>query len=314
IALKPDYLDAYNNRGFTYAELRQYDKALVDYTKAIALRPGQPSPYSNRAVVYADLQQYDQAIADYAKAIALKPDWAEAYYNRGVIYADLKQYDRAIADCTKTIELKPDYAQAYLYRGLAYTELKRYDQALADYTKAIELGPDCAELYCLRGRVYADLKQYDKAIADHKRATELKAEFADAWVNLTWNLYLTGRLNEAITAARKGLKRFPDSEYLTGNLAIALLTSGKDEEAVAQYRRLVQIGAQRALDGGCGKDLSDLVVKRPELGLAHFCIGLLYDGAGQKAEAITEYQTYLKAQPQGKYAAESRARLEALQP
>ncbi|MEN6641955.1 MAG: tetratricopeptide repeat protein [Armatimonadia bacterium] len=311
--LQPGLAVAYSNRAGVYATLEQHDKAIADYTTVIELKPDYAA-YTSRGDTYFRLRQYDKALADYEKAIELEPNSAAAYFSRAIIYCQLQQFDHALVDCTKAIELKPDSVDMHFVRGDIHYWLKQYEQALADWTTAVELKPDFAEAYAHRGRVYVQLKQYPQATADFKRASDLKPELIDTWVGLTWSLYLVGRLEEAAAAAREGLKRFPDSEYLTGNLAIALLTSGKDEEAVAQYRRLVQIGAQRALDGGCGKDLSDLVVKRPELGLAHFCIGLLYDGAGQKAEAITEYQAYLKAQPQGKYAAESRARLEALQP
>jgi len=48
--------------------------------------------YYNRGNGYGKLKQYDRAIQDYSKAIKLKPGYAKAYYNRGVVYSKLKQY------------------------------------------------------------------------------------------------------------------------------------------------------------------------------------------------------------------------------
>ena len=50
---------------------------------------------------YANLKQYDKAIADYTIGIKLDPTDAKAYYQRGNSYGNLNQYAQAIAqgDC-----------------------------------------------------------------------------------------------------------------------------------------------------------------------------------------------------------------------
>jgi len=218
---------------------------------------------------------WDEAIAEYTKALALRSENADAYYGRGNAYSDLKQYDLAIADYTKVIELYPRAEYAHIGRGVAYSALKQYDQAIADYTKAIEMAP--------------------QDVAPRS--------------NLSFCLYLTGRLDEAIAAGREALALAPDLVNAVGNLALALLASGQDDEAVAQYRRLVEIGAQAALDAGVSNDLDDLLAVHPNLHLAHFCLGLLYEGAGTKAKAAEQYRAYIAGAPEGKWAKEARERL-----
>jgi tetratricopeptide (TPR) repeat protein len=68
--------------------------------------------YSNRGIAYANNGEYDRAIADFTQAIALKPDFALAYSNRGNAYANKGEYDRAIADYTQAIKLNPNVADA----------------------------------------------------------------------------------------------------------------------------------------------------------------------------------------------------------
>ncbi|MGD0280187.1 MAG: tetratricopeptide repeat protein, partial [Smithella sp.] len=43
--------EAYNNRGFIYIKLGQYQKAFDDYSKAILLKPDYADAYSNRAFI-----------------------------------------------------------------------------------------------------------------------------------------------------------------------------------------------------------------------------------------------------------------------
>ena len=55
---------------------------------------GLSTAYNNRGNAYYDLKDYQKAIADYTKAIELKPDYATAYYNRGSAHDDLKDYQK----------------------------------------------------------------------------------------------------------------------------------------------------------------------------------------------------------------------------
>ena len=63
----------------------QHEAALADYDKAIDLKPDYADAYSNRGVAKAALGQHDNALDDYDRAIDLKPDDADAYNNRGAM-------------------------------------------------------------------------------------------------------------------------------------------------------------------------------------------------------------------------------------
>lgn len=86
IRLKPDYADAYHRRGFAYALLGQYQRALTDYDKTIHLKPDSSYAYRSRGIAYGNLKQYQSAIRDFDEAIRLKPDYEMAYNNRGFAY------------------------------------------------------------------------------------------------------------------------------------------------------------------------------------------------------------------------------------
>jgi tetratricopeptide (TPR) repeat protein len=59
------------------------ERAIADYTRAIALRPNYPKAYNSRGVVYmAHGYGGANAVADFDRAIALKPDFRYAYINR----------------------------------------------------------------------------------------------------------------------------------------------------------------------------------------------------------------------------------------
>ena len=64
-------------------DLKRLEDALVSYDRAIALKPDYAEAYSNRGNALLDLKRPECALASYHKAIALKPDLALAYFSRG---------------------------------------------------------------------------------------------------------------------------------------------------------------------------------------------------------------------------------------
>jgi regulator of sirC expression with transglutaminase-like and TPR domain len=118
------------------------NKAVEYLNRAINKKPDFAEAYNNRGNAYRDLNKHQKAVADYNKAIGLKSDYAQAYNNRGNVYFDLKKYQLAINDYNKSLSLKPSYRFAYLNRGLAYHQLKRNGLACKDLKRACQLG-DC---------------------------------------------------------------------------------------------------------------------------------------------------------------------------
>ena len=141
--LDAEYLaGAYNNRGNSYNELKQFERAIKDFDEAIGLKPEFTEAYNNRGNSHLGLEQYERAFEGYNQAIKLKPDYAEAYNNRGATYAKPGQYARAIADYDRVIELKPELAVAYIGRGGSYAGLGQHERAIKDYDRAIEIDPE----------------------------------------------------------------------------------------------------------------------------------------------------------------------------
>ena len=52
IRIKPDYADAYHNRGGAYADKGEYDRAIADFTTAIRIKPDHAETYRNRGVAH----------------------------------------------------------------------------------------------------------------------------------------------------------------------------------------------------------------------------------------------------------------------
>jgi protein O-GlcNAc transferase len=121
---------------------KQFDEALADYDRAVALKPDYAEAFVNRGVALAELQRFDEALASYATAIALKPRDAAAFNNRGNALKQSRRLDEALVSYDTAIALKPDYADAYYGRGTALQEGNRLTEAMESYQQAIALVPD----------------------------------------------------------------------------------------------------------------------------------------------------------------------------
>ncbi len=81
----------------TLRNLKRPEDALASYDRAIALKPDYAEAYYNRGNALMDLKRPEDALASYDKAIALEPDSAEAYNNRGEALRDLKRLQEHLA-------------------------------------------------------------------------------------------------------------------------------------------------------------------------------------------------------------------------
>ena len=119
-----------------------YKKSIEHYDNVINLKPDYAEAYHNRGTAYARRGEIDKAINDYTTAIEIEPDDAETYNNRGIAYADKGDFAKAIKDYTTAIEIEPDYSEAYNNRGEARLHLQKWEKAKLDLTTAKNRGMD----------------------------------------------------------------------------------------------------------------------------------------------------------------------------
>ena len=169
IRLKPDYVEAYNNRGTVKSDLGQHKEAIADYDEAIRQIPNFLEAYYNRGNSKKDIGRHEEAIADYDQAIRLNSNFSAAYNNRGFVKHSLGRYEEAIADYDQAIRLNSNFSAAYNNRGFVKHSLGRYEEAIADYDQAVRLNSNDAAAYNNRGLVKHNLGRYEEAIADYDR-------------------------------------------------------------------------------------------------------------------------------------------------
>jgi tetratricopeptide (TPR) repeat protein len=100
----------YYDRGTSYSDACNYEKALEDLNKAIEIAPEYPGAYNNRGNVYKKMKEYDKAIADHTQALGFNPkDAGYIYFNRGTTYLNTGRLIDCIPDFYHGFKLQPKY-------------------------------------------------------------------------------------------------------------------------------------------------------------------------------------------------------------
>lgn len=139
IELNPDYMEAYCERGLSYALLGDYQKAIEGFRQAIEIDPNHVDAYARWGTALASVGDLQGAIEKFDEALQLDSNFVDAYYNRGLAYYSLNNFERAVEDFTQVIQRDSTLAQAYGRRGLAYNALSNRSAAISDLQQAATL-------------------------------------------------------------------------------------------------------------------------------------------------------------------------------
>lgn len=101
-----------------------------------------PHLYMTRGNAYADKKEFNKAIGDYTQLIAIDPAQKEGYLNRGIAYMQMQAADKALVDFQKVVEIDANFADGYYQRGIAHDALSASESAIADLERAVALAPN----------------------------------------------------------------------------------------------------------------------------------------------------------------------------
>ena len=150
-AVSPTCNDCFNNIGFSYAQLKTWDKAEAAYKKAAEAKADDSTAYSGLATVYNAQRKFELAAEASAKATELAGNLsagggatgsADAQYNQGVILWNAGK----IADAKKSFEgavaANPNHAEAHYQLGMALVNEGNMAGAATEFETYLKLAPE----------------------------------------------------------------------------------------------------------------------------------------------------------------------------
>jgi len=234
---------AYTCRAKAYMQLEQYDKAAVDFEKALSLGSKYAETYREYVYLVFLTKPIDYAkIADiYARWIGAMPVRDYIYDERGKAYLECGEYALAVKDFTRFIGEASDrpgaVADALKSRAQAYHGLGEYSQAIDDYNALVKFDRWWYNYY-LRGKTYYAMGRHEEAIADYNKKWSSTIEYYDGTYDST------GRRPYAIAAEHytKILDAHPDSANIRYRRGQAYFKAEEYAKAAADFTALLAAG------------------------------------------------------------------------
>jgi len=103
LEIKPDFAEAWTDRGYALGQLGQHQDKFSSCERAILLDPKLPKAWNCRGLARHSLQQYQQAINDYEKAININGNFVAAWHNKGETLLHMQERRAALEAVDKAI-------------------------------------------------------------------------------------------------------------------------------------------------------------------------------------------------------------------
>ena len=172
----PMYIDAWNALGWTYNNLKRYDKAEAAERKALDLVSTARYAHNNLGQALEGQKKYSESIPEYEKEIELNPKDPWAHENLGRVYVLLGQFDKAIPVLDAAATAAPENPAVQFNLGRAYAKTGHPDKAAEALSRSVELEPTPARWNAVAYEMALDKIALSQAQKYAESAISLTAE------------------------------------------------------------------------------------------------------------------------------------------
>ncbi len=123
-------------KGAYYFFIKDYQKTIEVYQKALLLNPEATEVYYNLASAYQILGQNQKAVEYFKKLVKANPQDLDVLFNLGAIYHSLEEYEKALLYFEKLLEIFPDDSETHAFLGTSYYALGQFKKAKTSLNKA----------------------------------------------------------------------------------------------------------------------------------------------------------------------------------
>lgn len=219
-------------RGNVQLQKREYREAIRFYTEALDKKPDFADAYNNRGLAKFRNDDREGALADYTRAIDTDPDFGAAYLNRAEVRLETGDVTGSLADLQR---IAREYADSSFYQvrlADTYVRLNQPAPAQAAYDRALQLDPKNVEALTNRGALFFGQKAYEPAEQDIREALRLNPKQDAALNNQSLLMARRGQYAEALAFVERALAMQPNQPYYLNNKAYLLLMLNRPGEAL----------------------------------------------------------------------------------
>jgi tetratricopeptide (TPR) repeat protein/2-polyprenyl-3-methyl-5-hydroxy-6-metoxy-1,4-benzoquinol methylase len=274
---RPNYAEAFANRGLVRLRAKNTSDAIEDFEKAVAVKPHLTQIWELLGALRYENKNLSGAIEALKKAHTLEPNNMNCMINLGEFLRQDQRSEEAIAILEEATQKVPENASAWINLGTALQQDNKIENAQAAYKKALAINPNSAEVCNNLGSIAKDTEDWESARKYFEQAITIKPNLAEAHSNLGITLRELGRLEDAETSYNKAIAIKPDYAEAHSNLGVTLRELGRLEDAEKSYNKAIAI--------------------KPNLAEAHSNLGVTLRELGRLEDAETSYNKAIAIKP-----------------
>ncbi len=225
---------------------REYGQAVRYYSEALAKKPDFADAFNNRGLARFHNGDRDNALADFSNAIQTDSTLGAAYLNRADLLLSTGDAQAALTDLQ---HIGTTYRDSTFYQtrlGDAWAQLGQPANALTAYARALQLDPRNVDALINRAALYFGQKQDGPARQDLDAALRLNPNQPDALTNLGLLLARQNKPADALPYLDRALTLRPTEPIYQNNKAYALLLLNRDAEALPLLRQSLRLNDKNA--------------------------------------------------------------------
>jgi TolB-like protein/Tfp pilus assembly protein PilF/predicted Ser/Thr protein kinase len=232
-----------------------FQKAAEYFRSAIESDPGYALAYAGLADAYNLMGVYyvlpakvssSKAKASVLKALELDDQLAEPHATLAAIYTeDEFEWEKGEEQFKRAIELNPSYATGHQWYGEFLAAMGRTDEAFRELRMAQELDPLSPIIPTSLGLGIAAYGDYDEGLRQIGKALELDPTFSRAISNRALIYLLQGKQDEAVAEGRRAVEVSGGGIEYRAYLAYHLARTGGKEEAEEILREIDELSRER---------------------------------------------------------------------
>ena len=232
---------AWHNRGYALAGLKQYQEMLQSCSSATVINPKAEDSWNCQGEALYNLDRYEEALAAFERAIEINNQEPIFWINKAESLIKLKDYQSALTTIEQAIKMlernrsiagsKPvnaDLKVAFNDKGQILIQQKEYSQALEAYKKSLKYSPEYLPAQWGKAIALKELGLYLDAKTDLElilQRTDLSSsQRAITWFYQGLNLCEGKEIAAATAAFEMAIKLKPD--YETARVAQANCQAG----------------------------------------------------------------------------------------
>lgn len=131
--LKSNLADVYNERGKAFAALKDFDRALNDFQKALSIVPNSATYMCNVGAAYLHKQQNQQALETLREACKLRADSASIHNNLGIALERTGKHTEAKLEFERALNIDSSHTQYFSNHARMALALGDAEDAMGDF-------------------------------------------------------------------------------------------------------------------------------------------------------------------------------------